>query len=623
MAEETRDATEIHQPNRPPFSLVDIDWPTCWLPSRTQPTAHTSSNVNHLTPKYNSQQRDFVSHILYNDIRDTVPKTAAMPKPRKAEAARPAVAATIVGRVEDLQLNIQRVKSILGTFEGKVSNLEEEITKEVAEKEDAIRGHLNSTRENDNLYQQMENQKQAYVKTYNSLKEDHAELVADQRRVVLENQALKRQVAGLKGDTAQRDQLLKQIDENNGKILRLEEQAKNHVAELEHLQGAERKFIIELEKNAEKDQAIQKMKEEIEIWKRYQAKYDEAKKEIADLLKDEEAHLLRMVKMKEGNDSLEIVNKDLMSKAGQLVEVKEERQRLQKSIDDLKQQASENGADHEAVIKDNRSLKGQIQGLIDEHAASLAELVASQTAANEKIEALKTENIALKTTNHGSLAELQNVRASQEEAVEENKNLKAKLQHLEDLQGAVKDSQAKVLELEDERKLIEPLTTLGVAIRMGYLRYGQSRELLDKVVGPVVYAKNILADAALYQLNFLSQEGDGQLFLDCYGCPIFVSLDYGAMPKYCNMLALLPQFEYHKDSDSFTKLTLMPQWAEREQVIAGLQTVWNEVVVRAPMEFEGRADVDAMLMKLEKLTESLYLTLHYLIDEDNKDLQLM
>ncbi|KAL2065369.1 hypothetical protein VTL71DRAFT_3039 [Oculimacula yallundae] len=80
--------------------------------------------------------------------------------PRRAEAAGP-VAASIVGRVDGLRVNIQRMKSAMGTI---------------------VHGQFTASREVDGLHQQPEKEKAAYSRAFNPLKEDNVEHIEDRQR---------------------------------------------------------------------------------------------------------------------------------------------------------------------------------------------------------------------------------------------------------------------------------------------------------------------------------------------------------------------------------------------------------------------------------------------------------
>lgn len=134
---------------------------------------------------------------------------------------------------------------------------------------------------------------------------------------------------------------------------------------------------------------------------------------------------------------------------------------------------------------------------------------------------------------------------------------------------------------------------LGSSVRMAYLRYEgggiDEHEIMHKIVDTVAYSKNPQVDAALYQTGTLSVEADGHLFVELYGVPVFVQIDYSAMPKYCEMLEnLVIKLDWLPVIHSSRKL---PEWARRKVVVEQLEGFANEIIVKDAMEFERREDV--------------------------------
>ena len=187
-----------------------------------------------------------------------------MPSTTKDEAAKPEKA-TAKTQIAEMHQSMKNIRAALCTFDGQLKGMGDKIDKEVFERDDAIIANTNLSNENDQLYAQMEDERGVYVKQYDSLMEDHAELKDDKERRDLENEALKVKVKSLEEDKTVRGELQKQVEEKNEKIETLEDKLKAATTELEHLKGVERKFILELDKNAEKDRLIQQLKEDAKV----------------------------------------------------------------------------------------------------------------------------------------------------------------------------------------------------------------------------------------------------------------------------------------------------------------------------------------------------------------------
>ncbi|CZT49725.1 uncharacterized protein RSE6_10609 [Rhynchosporium secalis] len=586
--------------------------------------------------------------------------------------------AIVVGIVDGSQQRIKDFKHMLTKFDNQLAGLGGEIAKEISVKEAALRDRNNLAQVNDDLYQQNGKDKAVDLGRFKSLMEDYAKILEDKRRIDFEVEELN--ILNQKKDETQRGDLKKLMDENNGNIQRLEDKVKILTAEIGHLKGVERMFILELGNITEKHRVVQQLtdevgarKVEIEILQRSQVK---AKEEIATLLQKDAAYLSRMEVLSDGNDLLEDANRKVTSEAARSDDLQRKVQNtLRDFLMDTEHLTFKDEANHKSMmaltislkeriqaleddkaasdlviqslrysqttmIKENEVLKAQICLLNGEHLGSLADIQAlqdSKPAAIEKNEAVKADVSAPKSTHQASLSELLNLKGSQQAMVEDNRILEAHIlaqqhrpamishqtSHVEshDLNAEIQVLKDRIYELEDDRKLIEPLTKLGVSVRMAYLLYGRNQALLDNTVGEVAYRKNIIADAALFQAGFLSEEGAGELFLECYGYPILMSLSYDEMPKYRMMLDLFTQFDNVKGCVAeFSQLTLSSEWAERKQVIASLQAVWNEARASDSMQFEGCWNVDSMLKKLEDLNQKLHVNLISLLNEDVKDL---
>ena len=111
------------------------------------------------------------------------------------------------------------------------------------------------------------------------------------------------------------------------------------------------------------------------------------------------------------------------------------------------------------------------------------------------------------------------------------------------------------------------MTRIGASVRIAVLG--------DPDVADDRY--NVVADAAVYKAGLLSSGWEGHHFQNYYHCPVFVNLDYAAMPKYCKMLKLLAGVNGIENQHEFPRLASEPEWAQREQTVVDLQKVWNEV----------------------------------------------
>ncbi|PVH73540.1 hypothetical protein DL98DRAFT_538259 [Cadophora sp. DSE1049] len=475
-----------------------------------------------------------------------------MPPTTKVEAAKPKQT-TAKDRIDGLHQSVKNFRAVLRTFDGQLKGMGDVIDKEYFERDDAIIANRNLSRENDLLYAQMEDERGVYVEHYDSLQEDHAELKDDKRRVDLENEALKAKVKSLEEDKIVRRELQKQIEEKNGKIEALEGKVKTSTTELEHLKGVERKFILELDKNAEKDRVIQQLKEDAEAHKSKLEKMQDLEEQ---LLKKTQEHggvlrwanqlYARVTELRTSNVALESSKKEAMGKVKTHSEMENEVQRLRTVLIELQQKATQQETNQLAAIEENELLKSKIQAL---------EGAARQQATAEQVNYLT----------------------------------------------------AKVQELEKDQKLKEPLTMLGSSVRMAYMRYEgggiDEHDIMHKIVETIAYSKNPQVDAALYQTGTLSFEADGHLFLELYGSPVFVQLDYSAMPKYCEMLEnLVIVLDWLPESHRSRGL---PEWARRKAVIGELKGIWNEVIVKDVMEFEKREDVGKLVDELVELSDRL------------------
>ncbi|KAH9216480.1 hypothetical protein DL95DRAFT_407461 [Leptodontidium sp. 2 PMI_412] len=101
--------------------------------------------------------------------------------------------------------------------------------------------------------------------------------------------------------------------------------------------------------------------------------------------------------------------------------------------------------------------------------------------------------------------------------------------HIQSLREENATLRTKVHDLEKDRKDKEPLTRIGASVRIAVL--GDPNVADDRY--------NVVADAAFYKAGLLSSGWEGHHFQNYYHCPVFVNLDYAAMPKYCKMLKLL------------------------------------------------------------------------------------
>ncbi|KAK0124641.1 hypothetical protein ONS95_009588 [Cadophora gregata] len=475
-----------------------------------------------------------------------------MPSTTKDEATKPKQA-TAKDRIDGLHQSMKNVRSALRTLDGQLKGMGNVIDKEVFERDDAIIANVNLNNENDALYAQMEEDRRVYMKHHDSLKEDQAELQSDKRRLDLENEALKVKVKSLEGNKTAREEFQKQVKEKNVKIETLEGKLKVATTELEHLKGVERKFILELDKNAEKDQTIKQLKEDAKVHKLKLEDMRELKEQLHEKTQEHGGFLswanalcARMTELRTSNAALESSKKEALSKAEKHAELEKEVLWLRAELTDLKGKANCQQIQQKAVIEENESLKLKIQELEE-------------------------------ASRHGATPEQVN--------------------HLTE----------KAQDLEKDRKLKEPLTMLGSSIRMAYMRFEaggtNDHAIMPQIVDAIAYSKNPQVDAALYQTGTLSVEADGHLFKEIYSSPAFVQLDYAAMPKYCEMLENLDIVadwlpETHRSRD-------MPEWARRKQVIEELKGMWNEAIMKDVMEFEGREDVGKLVDELVELSDRL------------------
>tara|TARA_R110002060_G_scaffold40455_4_gene51790 strand:+ start:947 stop:2389 length:1443 start_codon:yes stop_codon:yes gene_type:complete len=474
-----------------------------------------------------------------------------MPSTIKDEAAK-AEKATSKTQIAGMHQSMKNIRAALRTFDGQLKGMGDKIDKEVFERDDAIIANTNLSNENDQLYAQMEDERRVYVKHYDSLMEDHAELKDDKERLDLENEALKVKVKFLEEDKTVRGELQKQVEEKNEKIETLEDKLKAATTELEHVKGVERKFILELDKNAEKDRLIQQLKEDAKVQASNLEKMQELEEQL-QMKTQEHGGVLRWpgalyATVTEGrtvNMALES-SKEALNKSEAQAELENEIQRLRTELIELQEKAMQQEIDQEAAKEENGMLKNRIWNHI-------------------------------KTTNcQGNAREVERLTA-------------------------------KVQELEKDEKLKEPLTMLGSSVRMAYLRYEgggiDEHEIMHKIVDTVAYSKNPQVDAALYQTGTLSVETDGHLFVELYGVPVFVQIDYSAMPKYCEMLEnLVIKVDWLPVIHSSRKL---PEWARRKVVVEQLEGFANEIIVKDAMEFERREDVGKLVDELVELSEHL------------------
>lgn len=142
------------------------------------------------------------------------------------------------------------------------------------------------------------------------------------------------------------------------------------------------------------------------------------------------------------------------------------------------------------LTKENEGQQRQIQGLLQNQ---------------KRLEAEEAKFATLVWGSHSSEIHIQSLR-------EENATLRTK-----------------VHDLEKDRKDKEPLTSIGASVRIAAL--GDLNVADDRY--------NVVADAAIYKAGLLSSGWEGHHFQNYYHCPVFVNLDYAAMPKYCKMLKLL------------------------------------------------------------------------------------
>ncbi|KAG4416946.1 hypothetical protein IFR04_009890 [Cadophora malorum] len=385
-----------------------------------------------------------------------------MPSTNKDEAAKPEKA-TAKTQIAGMHQSMKNIRAALRTFDGQLKGMGDKIDKEVFERDDAIIANTNLSNENDQLYAQMEDERRVYVKHYDSLMEDHAELKDDKKRLDLENEALKVKVKSLEEDKTVRGELQKQVEEKNEKIETLEDKLKAATTELEHLKGVERKFILELDKNAEKDTLIQQLKEDAKVQASKLEKMQELEEQL-QMKTQEHGGVLRWpgalyVKVTEGrtvNMALESSKKEALNKSEAQAELENEIQRLRTELIEPQEKAMQQEIDQEAAKEENGMLKNRIWNHIKNH------------------------------------------------------QLPRKCQR----------------KLEKDEKLKEPLTMLGSSVRMAYLRYEgggiDEHEIMHKIVDTVAYSKNPQVDAALYQTGTLSVEADGHLFVELYGVPVFV-----------------------------------------------------------------------------------------------------
>ncbi|KAH7360921.1 hypothetical protein BKA65DRAFT_195186 [Rhexocercosporidium sp. MPI-PUGE-AT-0058] len=133
----------------------------------------------------------------------------AMSEAGKDEAAKPAQAA-VKDRMDGIQKSVQRFEIVLKILDGQLSGLGEDIVKQTTERDDAILAHANLYKENDGLYEQMENDRSVYFRSFNSVKEENSELFEDKRCVVWENEALKKKIETLEADRTVLERLQKE-----------------------------------------------------------------------------------------------------------------------------------------------------------------------------------------------------------------------------------------------------------------------------------------------------------------------------------------------------------------------------------------------------------------------------
>lgn len=471
-----------------------------------------------------------------------------MPSTTKAEAVKPEKA-TAKTQIAKMHQSMKNIRAVLRTFDGQLKGMGDKIDKEIFERDDAVIANANLSNENDQLYGQMEDDRAVYMQHHDSLKEAYAELKEDKRRLDLESEGLKIKVKFLEEDKTVRGELQKQVEEKNEKIETLEDKLKTATTELEHLKGVERKFILELDKNAEKDRLIQQLKEEAKV------RASELQDLEEQLLKKTQEHggVLRWpsafyAKVTEGRtlNAASESSKEALNRSEAQAELENEIQRLRTKLIELREKAMQQEIDEEETIKENGMLKDRIRNHF------------------------KTANC------QGNAREVERLTAN-------------------------------VQQLEKDIKLKEPLTMLGSSVRMAYLRYQgggiDEHEIMHKIVDTVAYSKNPQVDAALYQAGTLSVEADGHLFVELYGVPVFVQLDYSAMPKYCEMLEnLVIKLDWLPDIHSSRKL---PEWARRKVVIEKLEGFADEIIVKDVMEFERREDVGKLVDELVELSECL------------------
>ncbi|KAH7418555.1 hypothetical protein BKA64DRAFT_635675 [Cadophora sp. MPI-SDFR-AT-0126] len=482
-----------------------------------------------------------------------------MPSTTKDKAAKPKEA-TAKDRIEGLRESMKDARTLLRTFDGQLKGMGELIDKEIFERDDALIANVNLSSENDLLYVQMEDDRAVYMKHHDSWMEKHAELEEDKRCVELENEALKVKIKSLEEDKTLQEEFQKQIGEKNGKIetlegnlKALEEKFKVATTELDHLKRVERKFILELDKNAEKDGVIQQLKEDAEFLKSKLGRMQELEEQslkrtenLAGVVHWTETVHAKITELRKENAAFESSMKEAMSKAEAHTEHEKEIQRLRTELIECQRKVTLQETKHKATSEEYEMLKSRISDFIKN---------ASGQEYGKAVECLT----------------------------------------------------AQIQELEKAQKLKEPLTMLGSSIRMAYMRYEgggtDEHDIMHEIVEAIAYSKNPQVDAALYQSGTLSVEADGHLFVELYGSPVFVQLDYSAMLKYCEMLEnLVVVLDWLPDSHPSRRL---PEWARRKAVIEGLKGIWNEVIVKDVMEFERREDVGKLVDELAELSDNL------------------
>lgn len=296
-----------------------------------------------------------------------------MPSTNKDEAAKPEKA-TAKTQIAGMHQSMKNIRAALRTFDGQLKGMGDKIDKEVFERDDAIIANTNLSNENDQLYAQMEDERRVYVKHYDSLMEDHAELKDDKKRLDLENEALKVKVKSLEEDKTVRGELQKQVEEKNEKIETLEDKLKAATTELEHLKGVERKFILELDKNAEKDTLIQQLKEDAKVQASKLEKMQELEEQL-QMKTQEHGGVLRWpgalyVKVTEGrtvNMALESSKKEALNKSEAQAELENEIQRLRTELIEPQEKAMQQEIDQEAAKEENGMLKNRIWNHIKNH----------------------------------------------------------------------------------------------------------------------------------------------------------------------------------------------------------------------------------------------------------------